>query len=151
MSQVWNNNKKNPCKNQGKCLQISTHFTEAVWSRRQQGGLDVLAVVQKTGAPVLKCQLHHRWAISPWRNHLTFPCLGSPLLPFPPFLTSKMRMSGPKPGWWPAWAWHSQGRWGKGGCVPRFQGRPGAGDVPGMKSVFDLHGGPDPAAQAVNA
>lgn len=35
---------KNPCKNQGKCLRISTHFTEAVWSRRQQGGLDVLAL-----------------------------------------------------------------------------------------------------------
>lgn len=82
---------------------------------------------------------------------MTFLCLGSSLLPFPPFFTSKMRISGPKSGWWPAWAWHSQGRWGKGGCVPRFQERLGTGDVPGMKSVFDLDGGPDPVAQAVNA
>lgn len=36
---------KNPCKNQGKCLKISTHFTEAVWSWRQQGGLNVSALV----------------------------------------------------------------------------------------------------------
>lgn len=49
-----------------------------------------------------------------------------------------MRISGPSSGRWPAWGWHSQRRWGKGGWVPRFQGRPGTGDGPRMKSVFDL-------------